>query len=507
MTLSRRSMMLVVTLLCMILCVFAALVTAAPSEPLVQWTEVAALPAQRASLGVVSHGDWLYAVGGRDAAGKATTNVWRSQVAGDGSVSWSATQALPVPLYLHAVAASGDYIYVIGGWDDTSYRREVWRAQIQSDGSLASWQRDADYPYQITLHSAVAQGGRLYVVGGVALVNKQPVALNNVYFANIGVDGALGSWQETMGLPRNLYRSAVTEAGNMLYVSGGYDGSVVRPELLAATVNANGTLGTWQASTMPVPREYHGAVIHDGRLVLLGGRDTSSSPGLTRVDSAIIKADGSLGTWATEPSLPDPLYRLGAVTVRRYDSDYIYVLGGLSGSQYRANVYRSDFPVPPTPTPTATLTATASPTPTATPKARIEVKLGQTPLAQPNSQQELEYEIDYQISTPYAAYAVVITDRIPSGVAFVRASSGGAPVPESDPPYVSWTLGTQLPGASGVVSYVVDLPPSAPQIIYNEGAWAQWEIDPLVPSKYRSRSNALFWPAPLQMWLPMVLRK
>ena len=107
-------------------------------------------------------------------------------------MSWAGTQSLPIPLALHAVAAADGYVYAIGGWDDASYHREVWRAAIQGDGSLTSWQRDQDYPHQITFHSATAHDGRLYVVGGVALIANQPVALNQVFFANIGANGALG---------------------------------------------------------------------------------------------------------------------------------------------------------------------------------------------------------------------------------------------------------------------------------------------------------------------------
>ena len=81
--------------------------------------------------------------------------------------------------------------------------------------------------------------------------------------------------------------------------------------------------------------------------MLLGGRNSTATGGLARVDSAVIKADGGLDPWVAEPSLPEPLYRLGAVAVRKYDSDLIYVLGGFSDSLYRANVYRSDVPPPP----------------------------------------------------------------------------------------------------------------------------------------------------------------
>ena len=253
---SQYSLIAAGTILAALLLGLVALVAAAPAVPIGAWHRLSDLPEARAGLGVATHGNWLYAIGGRNSASKVVASVWRGQSADDGSVSWSNAQALPLPLALHAASAAGDHIYVIGGYDDTNYHREVWRSQIQADGSLASWQRDRDYPYQITLHSAVAQDGRLYVVGGQALISNQAVALNKVFYANIGAGGTLGPWQEVRSLPRSLYRTAVAATGAKLYVSGGYDGSAVRQELLAATINADGTLGAWQASTMPAPREY-----------------------------------------------------------------------------------------------------------------------------------------------------------------------------------------------------------------------------------------------------------
>ncbi len=310
-------------------------------------------------MGVVAHADqWLYSIGGRDADGKATADVWRARVQADGSLdAWQAQPALPVRLNLHVVVALNGYVYAIGGYDNQNYHSEVWRSQIAADGSLSAWQRDRDYPLAITLHAATAASGRIYVSGGYTPQR----GTNHVYFTTQNADGTLGPWQATASLPvSNLYRHAMAATDTTLYVIGGYDGSNVRREVHAAHINHDGTLGPWQTSNLPSPREYLGAVIHDGRLLVLGGRDHRDSPGLTHVEAAFINSDGSLGAWTSEPALPEPLYRLGAVTVHRHGSNSVYVLGGLSDDQNRATVYRFDFP--PTPTPTPTLTPISTPT-------------------------------------------------------------------------------------------------------------------------------------------------
>lgn len=328
--------------------------------PITNWTPDTALSQQRASMGVVAQADqWIYVVGGRDAMGQAVDDVWRAEIRPTGALgAWESLGPLPVRLYLHAVVASGSHIYVLGGYDDVNYRREVWRSQINSDGALTSWQRDWDLPSAVTLHAAVEANGRIYVSGGDTPQGRT----NRVYVASIGENGALADWQEVAALPpASLYRHAMTATSDTLLVTGGYDGSTVRAESYSARIKPDGTLESWQASNLPGPREYHQAVIHDGRLVLIGGRESTSSPGLTRVDSALTNA---LEDWASEPPLPEPLYRFGAITIRKNGSDYIYVIGGLSGNSYRANVYHSA--VPPA-TPSATPTATSSPTPTITP--------------------------------------------------------------------------------------------------------------------------------------------
>ena len=251
----------------------------------------------------------------------------------------------------------------------------------------------------------------------------------------------------------------MTGAGDTLYVSGGYDDTAVRQELLAAAINPDGTLGAWQASSMPVAREYHGAVVRDGRLTLLGGRNGTASAGLARVDSAALNPDGSLGAWAGEPPLPEPLYRQGAVAVRRHGSDFIYVLGGLSGSQYRANVYRSNVPPAPTATPTATATATRTPTPA--PGVGAVLRSDSNGVVHPGD--EFTYFVDYTAVGAGIFTNVVITNAIPSGVVLIPGSIAPAGKGSVSANIVVWDIGILGVGArSGTVSYRVRVPLPTP---------------------------------------------
>ncbi len=510
------------TLIALTACLITS-TSADPLAPIEQWFEIAGLPAPRASAGIASYGNWLYVIGGRDGttAGNPLANVWHAQISPDGMLSrWITDQPLPIPLYLHAVAIWNDHIYVIGGWDNHTYHREVWRADIQADGALGSWKQDREYPLPVTLHSAVAHAGRLYILGGVTPSGGQAMPLNKVYFADIASDGGLGPWQETTSLPYDLYRAAAVGTGGKLYLSGGFDGNTVRQELLIASIKNDGALGPWERWNMPVSREYHTAVIHDGRLVLLGGRNGAASDGLARVDVAVINGDGNVAAWSTAPSLPVPLYRHSAVAVRQNGSDTIYVLGGYSGNQARSAIYRSNVAPTPTPTHTPTPTPTPAPTPTATPDVANLHGILQQKLVSAN---QLQYDIVVENISGRVAFDVTILNDVPNGTTVIQVLDRGR-WQAGPPARVTWQPGPLAPGATIRTRYVVQfagtqanwadgsrkpdpgMNDSATALILNRGATITWWDG---REGREIRTNPLLWTGSFNMrhlWLPMLER-
>ena len=180
---------------------------------------------------------------------------------------------------------------------------------------------------------------RLYVLGGAT-----NATVDVVRYASIDGDGAIGAWQTAPSLPQPLYRHAVTAYNNVIYVVGGFNSSTSQASsaVYYARVNSNGSLGPWQNASLPTARFYHRAVIHDGRLLVLGGIHGTTE--LAEVISAVIDFDGRPLPWEREPDLPETLQRSSAVSVSRDGSDFVYVLGGLHGTAYRAAVYHSNLP-------------------------------------------------------------------------------------------------------------------------------------------------------------------
>lgn len=415
-----------------------------------QWQSTTALPEGLVSSSTVTHGDFVYVVGGKNSSENAIATIYGARFKSNGDLeNWSVIGQLPMPLYLHAAVVANDALYVIGGWDGKVTRAEVWRAPFLSDGRVGGWTAMPAYPMTFDLHDAAVVNGWIYVAGGWNGAQAQ----QGVYAAKIEGNG-LSTWQRVSDLPQALYRLALASDGQHLYVTGGYT-AAGQPSaaVYMATANSNGTLSGWQNFTLPTAIFYHRAVIHDGRLVVLGGSNGAQI--FNQVYAAPIDGNGALGSWQTLPALPVALFRMGAVTVNRFGADYIFVTGGARNeTDYQSAVYHSDAPPPPTATPTPTVT----PTPTPTPGVSIAMQSNPSTWIAPG--EEVGYLITYQNLAPSQVTDVVITNRIPNAVELVagsiRTSQGISSTTGGNAgDVISWQLGTIGGGTSGQVSYRV----------------------------------------------------
>ena len=333
--------------------------------PIGNWSTVAApLPVALANETADFYRDTLYVTGGQAANGNPVAATRLGSISPNASLTWTDGPTLPRPLLGQAAVVSDRNLLVIGGWDGSQRRQEILRTQIQSDGSLNPWQSAGTYPIPIVQADAVVVNGRLYVIGG----SGATAILNTVRYATIYSNGELGDWSTASALPQRLYRQAAVAYNDTIYVTGGS----LSPTQASAAVyftrlNADGSLAGWQtAASLQSARFYHSAEIHDGRLVVLGGT-TNNTTGINQVASAVINTNGTLGPWQTsEPVLPKPLYRFAATSVRKGDSDFIYVLGGLQGSMYQTAIYRSAVPPVRRYLPLVARRATSTPTQTPT---------------------------------------------------------------------------------------------------------------------------------------------
>jgi hypothetical protein len=314
-------------------------------------------------LGLVAASEQLITLGGQNlSSGEPVASVLRNQINpwGDLDTPWDLSGNPPLigPRALHASfnysSASGDRACVIGGWDGSSPLTSVQCAQLNEAGYVVgAWQTGFPLPDGPRMNLGAAVSGKLvYVAGGWDWYQSQP--RSEVYVSTIQENGSLENWRHVVSLPLPLFGLSLSAYGDYLYVAGGHDGSAARAEVYRAHItDAQGNLNGWtklagnDGKDLLSARERHAAVVYQGHLLVLGGRDAGGASKDT-VFAAAINANGSLGDWATDflPAMPQPLDRHAAVVVDvPHCGEVIYVAGGRSGANYERSVYRTDCPL------------------------------------------------------------------------------------------------------------------------------------------------------------------
>ncbi len=163
----------------------------------------------------------------------------------------------------------------------------------------------------------------------------------------------VGPWSVTSSLPTKRSAHASASYNGFLYVTGGSsagpgNGASFLSDVLYAPLNANGTVGAWKStSALPAARAGHTAAIYSSGsnawLYVLGGR-AGSGAALADIQSATIKADGTLGAWTTIASRFDlPRFGHASAVLNGSNGSVLYVIGGTDGTKYFGDVQMASF--------------------------------------------------------------------------------------------------------------------------------------------------------------------
>lgn len=216
-------------------------------------------------------------------------------------INWTQTTALPQPLQglgavfvpaSNATVNPANYVFVIGGAADQTNlaTTSVYRAQAQQSGALSAWASDATQlpsrrAYQATAAASAYTAALdtttteayLYVVGGI---DSSGATVNTISYSKVALDGSNGPWLAATPLPVALHSASAVVFRGFLYVMGGANGANA-PSASAwrATVNPDGTLGTWQSiASLPSGASYQGLVNFGPYLYAVGGDGNSTAP-------------------------------------------------------------------------------------------------------------------------------------------------------------------------------------------------------------------------------------
>lgn len=243
--------------------------------------------------------------------------------------AWTDTTALSRGLLYHTVAKYGNYVYVIGGAPGAAgTTTTVKYAQVSADGTLGSWTDTTALPTGLAGSDVAAWAGYMYVVGGGTSYGNSAANTTTVMYATINSNGTLGSWTNTTALPSALQSHRLVVSGGKLYVLGGLVASNTGTSTVKyASINTDGTIGNWSNTTAMSAALYEFSVGFYNRTIYTVGGEAAGSP-ISNVYYGQIGSDGTIGGWSAGTNLPNNLNDNCSFA----GNGYLYSLPGNTGA-------------------------------------------------------------------------------------------------------------------------------------------------------------------------------
>jgi hypothetical protein len=309
---------------------------AAPGE----WAATTDYPLHVAGDSCVTYSDYVYCVGGFDAAGNDYNSVYYAQLSPSGVGSWTATTPYPAKVDSAACFTSGASIYCVGGENSTAVLDEVYTAPISPSG-LGGWSRLAPYPSTIASASCVVSSGYVYCVGGFDVRGD---GSSLTYYSSIS--SGLSSWTSTTLYPLDAYTVPCVEQANYIYciagqqeiLSGGTApiNNTPMDYVYYAPLSASG-IGSWSAfSDYPEALSSASCVTSSAEVYCLGGFGTNQLSSTVGYSSEVSQG---MGPWTGVPSYPVPFDLSSCVSY----SSSIYCVAGRSYSTEGLSVLNSVY--------------------------------------------------------------------------------------------------------------------------------------------------------------------
>jgi N-acetylneuraminic acid mutarotase len=229
---------------------------------------------------------------------------------------WVEQPRLPVPTGEHAVIECQGRIHVIAGY--ARHRVDGNFHQV-FDPATGSWALKASFPVPCNHVAGVAIGAKIYTFGGFIEQNRCPHSKCFAY------DTATDQWAPIAGLLRPRGASSAVVLDGKIHLLGGRDvRSVEWHEIYDPQTDKYEILAGMRGSTGTQPfvgqRDHMGVVVVDGKIHAIGGRMDSYdfNTGLNAV------YDPSSDAWSFRAPLPTPRSGVSAA----YINGRIVVFGG-----------------------------------------------------------------------------------------------------------------------------------------------------------------------------------
>lgn len=235
------------------------------------WDTTTSLPDARWCSASVVYNGYVYVI-----CGRSENTVYYAPLNADGTVGvWNTTTSLPDVRGYSAAVVYNSYVYVIGGWDSGyNIQNTVYYASLNANGTVGVWNTTTSLPDARSDHTSAVYNGYVYTIGG-----WNGSAQSTVYYAPLNANGTVGVWNTTMSLPDIRCDLASVVCNGYIYAIGGEfgDDKSAQSTVYYAPLNANGTVGVWDTTYLPVAREEHASVVYNGYIYVIGGHDSSGT--------------------------------------------------------------------------------------------------------------------------------------------------------------------------------------------------------------------------------------
>ncbi|MEM7380976.1 MAG: galactose oxidase [Bacteroidota bacterium] len=233
--------------------------------------------------------------------------------------------SLPVARHEAAFVGLGDKFYLLGGRGE--------RATSIYDTNTNTWTEGPEPPLEMHHFQPVVLGSKIYIIGAFTGGWPDETPVGHIYIYDTETD----SWTQGDEIPENRRRGST---GNILYngkiylVCGIKNGHIGDHKDWVDSYDPE--TGSWEIlASAPRTRDHFQAVLHEGKIYALAGRNTGSTDSpfggtIDEVDAYDIEANN----W-TSTSDPIPTKRAGTASILYMGQ--ILVAGGESPEQEKAH--------------------------------------------------------------------------------------------------------------------------------------------------------------------------
>jgi hypothetical protein len=141
--------------------------------------------------GVKKWGSAAYVIGGHDQdKGVGITDVEWSPLGDPKMRNWKMTKPLQIGRYGLSTVSHGDYLYALGGLTGLEFLDSVEKSKVNSDGQLSAWETTTPLTVPRGMFSVVEYKDWIYVIGG----SNRDNYLSSVEYATVNTTADFGYW-------------------------------------------------------------------------------------------------------------------------------------------------------------------------------------------------------------------------------------------------------------------------------------------------------------------------